>query len=192
MTIKILDVGSSSLEDTAADIEGVFGLAGEELEITRLDVRKNVKPDIVHDITRPLPKQYHGAFDIVVASHVMEHIPRLKVLDTFQNIAECLRIGGEMYVIVPSMEWVAAEIYYGRVTAVVQSSLFGGQNHRHDYHKVGYTLEWLRFIMENVLQMVIRRAYQAPFTILIDDEAHQALQNIVIAMKVEIVEPEDE
>lgn len=192
MTIKILDVGSDSLKDSAADIEGVFGGTGEDIEITRLDVRKNTNPDIVHDITKPLPERYHGAFDIVMASHVMEHIDRLKVVDAFTNIADCLRIGGELYVIVPSMEWAAGEIYYGRVTAVVQSSIFGGQNHKHDYHKVGYTLEWLRFIMEGVLRMVVRRAYQAPFTIKVDEEVFQSLQNIVVALKVEIVEPEDE
>ena len=185
--IKILDVGSASLEESASDLEEVF-TGNEKLEITRLDIRKNTKPDIVHDITKPLPERYHEAFDVVFASHVMEHLERVDVLDAFQNCADALRIGGEFYVIVPSLEYVAAEIYFGRMTSFVQSSMFGGQGHKHDFHKVGFTLDWLRFIVEHKLRMPIRKAYQAPFTITSGDgKSGTLLQNIVIGLKVEVV-----
>ena len=185
--IKILDVGSAGDGDGANDLQVVFGGAGE-LEVTRLDIRKSVKPDIVHDICKPLPNRYKEAFDIVFASHVMEHIDRAKVMDAFKTIYSTVKVGGELYVVVPSMEYVAAEIYFNRMNLAIQASLFGAQNHPGDYHKVGFTLNWLRFILERVLGMSIRKAYQAPLTLEIEDEPITVLQNVVIGLKVEKIE----
>jgi predicted SAM-dependent methyltransferase len=188
--IKILDVGSQSPEDTATNVSEVFKELGE-LEIVRVDIRKDAKPDLVHDITKPFPKKHFEAYDIVMASHVMEHIDRMKVMDTMQHLYDALKVGGELYVIVPSLEWAATEIYFGRNTHIVQATIFGGQNHSADYHHTGFTLDWLRFLVENMLHMSIRKAYSAPFTIeSVDEEGNksvtQSMQDVVIGLKVEL------
>ena len=72
--VRILDIGSGS--ESVAKI--VFSHL--DIEVTRLDGTPETNPDILHDITQPLPYNLIRQFDIVYISHVMEHIDRMKVI----------------------------------------------------------------------------------------------------------------
>lgn len=180
--LKILDIGSGP-ESVAAIV-----FKDEEKEITRLDANADLNPDVVHDITTPLPAELCDRFDIVYCSHVMEHIDRLKVLPTLQNLSRALRDRGELWVVVPSLEWVAREILNGRDGLHIQGHIFGGQATPWDYHRVGFTLLGLRQSLE-VVGLVTRKAYQSPFEIevSINDQKHiyHCLQNVVIGARVD-------
>ena len=175
--VRILDVGSGA-ESVAAQ---VFDWLGEK-EITRLDVHPDTKPDILHDITQPLPEELHGQFDIVFISHVLEHIDRPRVIEAFRNVISAVRNLGEVWVIVPSAEWAANEIINRREGIHVQMNIFGGQLHPWDYHKCSFTLLSLRQVVE-LCGLIVRRAYQSPFQIIHDGKQYGSLQNVVIGAR---------
>lgn len=177
MSVKILDVGSGS-ESVAAQVFDWI----EDKDITRLDIDPALSPDILHDITCPLPDELRGAYDIVFVSHVLEHIDRTHVIDTFRNVAGAVRNMGEVWILVPSLEWAAGEILARREGLGVQGAIFGGQANEWDFHRTGFTLAALRQMVE-ICGLIIRKAYQSPFKIRFQEKEFGALQNIVIAVR---------
>lgn len=164
----------------ASVAENVFD--NVEKEITRLDADEFNKPDILHDITTPLPKELHSQFDIVYMSHVLEHIERQKIINTVRYTISAVKNLGEVWIIVPSMEWAASEIIHGRDGAHVQGMLYGAQHNPFDYHRVGFTLKGLRSVME-ICGLITRKAYQSPFQIQMDDVLMNCVQNVVIGTR---------
>jgi len=134
---KFLDVGSSTV--TRVNLFDQYG----EMEVTRLDIDPDVEPDIVHDLMNPLPEEHQGIYDVVLASHMLEHIEYRYVNQVVRNIVEAAKIGGEVWFFVPSMEWAAREIQLGRDGMGLQGTIFGGEMNQWDYHKTGFTLPLL-------------------------------------------------
>ena len=183
--IRILDIGSGS--ESVAKI--VFSHL--DIEVTRLDGTPETNPDILHDITQPLPYNLIRQFDIVYISHVMEHIDRMKVIEVFKNVIQAVKDRGEVWVIVPSLEWAANEIINHREGIHVQMNIFGGQTYPLDYHRCGFTLAGLRQMVE-LCGLFIRKAYQSPFGIVYNGNEYPSLQNVVIAIRVDEIEEERE
>jgi SAM-dependent methyltransferase len=81
---KVLNVGSGPfIYDHAVDI----------------DIEPLCKPDIVTDITKPLPFP-DNTFDAVFSNHVLEHIPDW--FETFKEMARVTKVGGLIEVWVPA------------------------------------------------------------------------------------------
>ena len=142
----------------------------------------DLKPDVIFDITKPLPEELKGQFDIVYCSHMMEHIDRNKVFAAMDNLIAAAKDMGEIWVIVPSMEWAANEILRGRDGIHIQGHIFGGQSNEWEYHRSGFTLSALRFLFES-RKILVRKAYQAPFTLGYENREFQCVQNVVIGLK---------
>ncbi len=174
--LSILDIGSGPGSIAALVFKEDAG------PIIRLDINTENHPDFVHDIANPLPAELRDRFDIVYASHVLEHIPRMKVVDVVRNLAKALRDGGELWMVVPSLEWIAQEIYRGRYDPIVLAFLYGAQNDEYDFHKCGFTIMGLRGLLKTA-GLVERKAYQAPFTMTIGDKEFQAIQNVCIGAR---------
>lgn len=147
-----------------------------------LDIDPETKPDILQDITLPFDPEYHRKFDVVFCSHVLEHIDRLKVIQTVKNLSEVLRPGGEFWVLVPSLEWAAREILNQRSYTAVQGLLYGSQHNPYQYHKVAFTIPLLRDMLTKHGGLVIRQAYQSEIYLNYDPPV-PAMQNIVIGWK---------
>ena len=103
--VKILDIGSG-----VASVASVVFDDIQDKQIVRADINPDLKPDVIFDITKPLPEELKGQFDIVYCSHMMEHIDRNKVFAAMDNLIAAAKDMGEIWVIVPSMEWAANEI----------------------------------------------------------------------------------
>lgn len=176
---RILDVGCGPDGGTAKD---AFKDYPGEKEIVTLDGNPENNPDIVHNITQPFPEEIRNAFDVVYVSHVLEHIDRDKVVNTMRYIFSAVKNLGEVWLIVPSMEWAANRIIHHDNSVAMQLLIFGGQKNEWDYHRNGFTLQALRFMGE-LCGMVTRRAYQSPFLIGMDDKKYQCIQNIWIGMR---------
>ncbi len=175
--IRILDIGSGPESVAAQIFSGI-----PEKEIIRLDADPDNKPDIIHDITQPLPEELRSQFDLVLAAHVMEHIDRDKVVNTFRNVISSVKNMGEVWILVPSMEWAASELINQRDGVQVQLSIFGGQKNFWDIHRCGFTLAALRQMVE-ICGLIVRKAYQSPFKIWQADKEYTAIQNIVIGAR---------
>lgn len=177
MTTRILDVGSGPDSVAAQIFAGI-----EDKEIVRLDIDASLYPDVIHDITQPLPEELRSQFDLVLADHVMEHIARDRVVETFRNVASAVKNHGEVWVLTPSLEWTANEIINKRDGEHVQAMLFGGQDNDYQIHRCGFTLQSLRQIAE-LCGLIVRKAYQSPFTVIVHSREHAAIQNIVVGAR---------
>ena len=175
--VKILDIGSG-----VASVASVVFDDIQDKQIVRADVNPDLKPDVIFDITKPLPEELKGQFDIVYCSHMMEHIDRNKVFTAMDNLISAAKDMGEIWVIVPSMEWAANEILRGRDGIHIQGHIFGGQSNEWEYHRSGFTLSALRFLFES-RKILVRKAYQAPFTLGYENQEFQCVQNVVIGLK---------
>jgi len=200
-TIKILDVGIADEQNTASNPTELFSQLGE-LEIETMDIDPEAEPTYVYDLMVPLPPDSDliEKYDIVHCSHMLEHVNRNKVMTTITNLAKMVKVGGELWVIVPSMEWAAREIISNRESVYVQMMLYGGQNSEYDFHRVGFTLITLRQLLD-AIGLVIRQAHQSIFSLvqIIDGDfqepatAAMVPENVVVALKVApIVEQKDE
>ncbi len=175
--IRILDIGSGPESVAAQIFESI-----EEKEIIRLDADPENSPDILHDITRPLPEEMRSQFDLVLASHVLEHVDRMQVVGTFRNVISAVKNRGEVWILVPSLEWTANEIINQRDGIHVQLAFFGGQKNPWDFHRCGFTLASLRQMVE-LCGLIVKKAYQSPFTIFSGETQFSAVQNIVIGAR---------
>lgn len=177
MELKILDVGCGP--NTLS--QDLFPYT----ELVRLDASEAVKPDVVHDITTPLPDNLISRFDLVFMSHVLEHIDRGKVENAVRNVSRALKNGGEIWIMVPSLEWVVERFDPFKGTdMVLHAMLYGGQQSEFDYHRCAFTLFDLRMIFDRV-GLVTRRAYQTTFLLedLSHDVAKECVQNVIIGMR---------
>ncbi len=177
MSVKILDVGSGP-ESVAAQI---FDSIAEK-EIVRLDTDPALNPDVIHDITQPFPEELRSQFDLVLAAHVFEHIERNRVVETFRNVISAVKNHGEVWIIVPSLEWAANEVINKRDGAHVQALLFGSQENEYQLHKCAFTLASLRQMVE-LCGLIVRKAYQSQFTVFVNGREFQCIQNIVIGAR---------
>ena len=133
--MKILDIGSGVTNGP----EGLW----TDAEVFRLDIDHELKPDYVHDITKPFPEELHGQFDVVYCSHILEHISWRDVIKTLENISEAAKPGGEMCIIVPDITMACRMILEGKYTIGVVGVLYGSQTNQWQYHSTGFTKETL-------------------------------------------------
>jgi predicted SAM-dependent methyltransferase len=118
----------------------------------------------------------------VLVAHVLEHLDREDVAKSFGYMTKALVNQGEIWVLVPSMEWAAAEILAQRHTIGVEAHIFGRQDNIWAYHRSGYTLKQLRILFENE-GLLVKKAFQAPYAIEFERLAYHAIQNIVIGAR---------
>jgi predicted SAM-dependent methyltransferase len=60
-----------------------------------------VNPDIVADITKPVPGLEDGCAEFVICRHVLEHLPYNSYFDVLMEIARLLKPGGTFDILVP-------------------------------------------------------------------------------------------
>ncbi len=87
---------------------GGWSPTGENVHITRFDLNPEVEPDVVCDV-RAIPEK-NETFDIVYASHVLEHFFFWEIRKIVNEWLRILKIGGEIIILVPNLEMAAHEI----------------------------------------------------------------------------------
>ncbi len=172
--IAVLDVGSGTT--------GLARKAFPNARLTGVDILTDVGADLVHDIRQPLPPDMELSFDIVFASHVLEHIPRTEVTDVVRNLARVLLYGGLLWAVCPSLEWAARELLRDKPSPAVLPVIYGGDDKAHDAHRVGFTMLMLRQLM-NQAGLIVRDAFQGEFVVMMAGKTFPAVQNIVVAMR---------
>jgi 2-polyprenyl-3-methyl-5-hydroxy-6-metoxy-1,4-benzoquinol methylase len=180
--LKVLDIGPGIEQYHIATPESMFGNLGE-LDVTTLDINPDNKPDIVHDIREVFPEAMNNAYDLILCSHVLEHIEYRVLFGTLNNIIRALKVQGSLWVIVPSLEWACQKILNGEYTPGVTGVFWGGQQDETDYHKCGFRLQDIRALME-YSGLIIGRATQAYYKSIVDGKSELVMQNVVAGTKV--------
>lgn len=175
---RVLNIGCTS-EYACNDPRAMLG---KGIELEQLDIDPRTNPDYVLDIREPMPKDLKGAFDAVFASHVLEHVERGKVNAAVENFKYLLRVGGQLWVFVPSLEWACREVLEGRDTIAVHGVLYGGQKDQWDIHLTGYTKPALRALIQSH-GFKIDRSEQTIFTSIVNGESQIVSQNLVVGVK---------
>jgi len=178
MKTRILDVGCGIEQKLKVPPDG---------ELVRLDANPDIPADFHCDIREPLP--FGEEFDIVVASHVLEHIEHDRVPKTLINLRNVLREDGELHIIVPALEWAASEILSPKTSIAVMGLIYGAQFTPYEFHKCGFTLMWLRDLV-SITGMIPRKATQSQFVVVAGGQQYPAIQNVVIAMRHKAFEKE--
>lgn len=124
---KILDIGCGPIH---------FDFK-EEGDPVRVDIREECNPDYRCDV-RQLPFD-QVQFDIVFSSHVLEHFSREEFCPVLEEWIRVLKPEGELRLILPNIEWAAAQIVKGIVNSDVLNVLYGAQSNPYDFHYNGLT-----------------------------------------------------
>jgi predicted SAM-dependent methyltransferase len=113
-----------------------------------VDIFSSVHADVYADMTA-LPFD-RGSFELIYASHVLEHAHRHMVLATLTHWRDLLAAGGVLRLAVPDFR--ACAEYYLRTGSLkdITGLLWGGQNHPKNNHFVGFDLQSLRESLEKV------------------------------------------
>lgn len=122
-------------------------------EEVRMDVDREVDPDIVADMT-DIPVN-DGEFDAVFSSHCLEHLHRDDVHRALREFRRVLRDDGSAIVIVPDLEGleVSLEPLYesgsGPVSAMdmIYGHMDQSSNNPYMAHRFGFTADILRACM---------------------------------------------
>jgi len=120
----------------------------KDAEIVNMDVDPQYKPDYLHDAGGLPYKFADGEFDIVFASHILEHITYWRELDVLKEWARILRTGGELHVAVPSWEWVARNVLAEKPSVGLKPLAFAGQVTPWEVHLNMFTMRQLRSLFE--------------------------------------------
>lgn len=112
------------------------------------DIFSSVQADVYADMSA-LPFD-RNTFDLIYASHVLEHAHRHMVLATLSHWRDLLDWGGTLRIAVPDFQ--ACAIYYNSTGDVrgITGLLYGGQNHPKNHHFVTFDQASLTQDLERV------------------------------------------
>ncbi len=112
-----------------------------EGDVVRFDANPNVKPDVLCDV-RKIPDM-DEKYDVVTASHILEHIPANETLTTLAEWARILKTGGKIIIEVPNAGLAMQRVIEGQQTPYHHLMIWGQQTDGM-YHFNGFTPEILR------------------------------------------------
>lgn len=118
-------------------------------KIITLDIDEKMNPDIVADAA-DMPPELYEKLDGLLASHVLEHFSYWKTFEVLSGWAKCLKEGGELHILVPSLEWAARQVLSEKPSPAVYAQLYAGQVNQWDVHLTGFTMRKLRQLFEQL------------------------------------------
>ena len=109
--------------------------------VQSLDIRPEVRPDFIASIEKiPCPDE---SYDLLFASHVLEHVERVKVYNVLKEWRRALKVGGILQLVVPDLEIAAIELLSCRTSNDTFDILWGAQNYPSNFHYCGFTWQLL-------------------------------------------------
>ena len=171
--LRVLEIGAGPKPQAKKLLPDTF--------IETMDIDPQYKPTYLHDAAT-IPQELYGKFDLVFASHVLEHFPWYETHNVLVEWRKALRVGGELHVLVPSLEWAAEQILSGHPSKAINGHLYAGSQTQWDVHKAGFTLPILRAHFEHA-RLAVAMAESGPYPIAIMGEVMRAEQHYIIGRK---------
>lgn len=183
MTYRVIDIGCGEKSHILNYIQEYIPEWDEkEIEVTRLDVQESTKPDILHNILQPMPKELYEKFDLAYMSHVLEHIPWRDTVSVANEVAKLVKQGGYFLISVPSIEWACREVLRGNFNLVVMMTFYGGQDDEWLYHRCGFTKPTLEMLADKI-GMKIYSLRDTNVVVLMNSSNGHAMQHVLLMRK---------
>jgi len=112
----------------------------------RYDIREEVNPDVRCDI-RSIPEP-DEKFDMIVASHVLEHLDALDVEDALAEWVRILKVGGKIEIAVPNIEVAFKNILNGTDESYDWAMIWGQSGIPEMVHKNGFNPRVLKKLLQ--------------------------------------------
>jgi hypothetical protein len=68
--------------------------------VSAIDVSDYEGAELIHDLNRPVPSEWHGRFDAVVDGGTLEHV--FNIPTAFANLMQVVKVGGRVFVTSPA------------------------------------------------------------------------------------------
>lgn len=175
MGIKVLEIGGNSKK------QAQYVPGWENAEILNLDIDPAQNPDILADAAS-IPQEYHGVFDGILASHVLEHFSYRITERVLRNWMDCLKDGGALHVVVPSWEWLAREVLSENPSPACYGHGFGGHVNAWDCHYAMFTMRKLRQLFDKI-GLSVTHAKTGVYHIRVGDKEYEAEQHYICGVK---------
>jgi trans-aconitate methyltransferase len=173
--VRVLDLGAGGA-NTAREFF-------PDAEVVSVDFDPAAGADVLADV-RELPADL-GEFDVVLASHVLEHLSQHEAVETIEHWLGFVKEGGRLQILVPDLMWAAEQLVSmnGMVHPAVLGHLFGGQQTEGRCHRCGYTVKLLRDLLR-ARGLWIEALETAPFVIVMGSgEQVRSRQVVCVARK---------
>jgi predicted SAM-dependent methyltransferase len=112
----------------------------------------------------------------------LQRVSNAAVHDTLLNWRNVLKVGGELHIMVPSLEWMAREILNEDPSPMMLVHIFGVQSTPEDFWLSGYTMRRLRVDMEDA-GFAVEAAKVGYYTMNISGQEHTAETHYVLGRK---------
>lgn len=156
----------------------------KDAEVETMDANPENKATYTRD-AQTMPEELYERYDVVLASHVLEHVPYWEVHKVLAEWAKVLKPGGEMHVIVPSLEWAAQQIAIEeKPSPALLQHLHGGIDTPWNIHLCSFTMRALRSVFE-MAGLAVVRARTGPYHIMAYDKEYMAEQHYICGIKKE-------
>lgn len=153
----------------------------KDAEVLHLNINPDAQPDILADAAA-IPAEYHGQFDGLFASHVLEHFSYWQSENVLRGWADCLKDGGELHVVVPSWEWTARQVLSETPSPATYGHSFAGQVNQWDVHFAMFTMRKLRQMFEKI-GLSVTNARTGEYTIMVLGKEFKAEQHWICGVK---------
>jgi predicted SAM-dependent methyltransferase len=111
-----------------------------------LDIREE---EGIDKVSLVYPVDYdNNTFDLVYASHVLEHFPRKQTLNILKEWARVLKKDGVLRISVPSLGALIKIFQQTKDLSQIIGPMFGGQDYRYNYHCNIFDYKTLKELME--------------------------------------------
>ena len=153
--------------------------------------------DVVADITERLPFD-DAAADVLYASHILEHFSHADVPALLADWRRVLRPGGQLLVAVPDLAVIASMLLEERRGWFTPphnpwlGALYGGQKDDWDYHKGGFTDQWLAYTLAQADFGHMRRVKSFPEIGLQDSSSSWQPFGVNVSMNMRAIAGRDE
>lgn len=148
-----------------------------------LDIQPGPNVDYVGDI-RNLSGFTDSHFDVIYASHVLEHISyQNELIQALKDIFRILKPGGKFFASVPDLEILCHIFLHKEATKQnrfqIMRMMFGGQMDKHDFHHAGLTAE---FLTDYLVATGFREIYRVPEFNIFNDSSSLRFAGILVSL----------
>jgi len=125
---------------------------------------QEIFPEAEVDTTPLLPGKKRTDYDSVLSYMALPLVPYRDVLKTAKAWVEALKVGGELTLMVPSLEWAAVQILSPERSPAFVVHLFGEQSKPGRFHSSGFTMLDLRSLC-SMVGVAVTHASTGEYTI---------------------------